>query len=95
MTEKNLAAENMLRRHLVNPFLVLSIPPDAGIEQIERQGQKILMMLSAGVSESVSYETPLGTRSLSEELVREALAELRDPDRRLIHEWWARAWGKP
>jgi len=53
------------------------------------------MMLSAGMSESASYETPLGSRSLSEELVREAIAELRDPDRRLIHEWWARAWRKP
>lgn len=95
MPEKNLAAENMLRRHLANPFLVLSLPVDAGIEQIERQGQKILMMLSAGMSESASYETPLGSRLLSEELVREAIAELRDPDRRLIHEWWARAWRRP
>lgn len=95
MPERNVQAENMLRRHLANPFLVLSLSPDAGMEQIERQGQKILMMLSAGIPDAATYETPLGPRELTEEIVREAMAELRDPDRRLVHEWWARAWSDP
>ena len=95
MPERNLQAENMLRRHLANPFLVLSLLPDADIDQVERQGQKILMLLSAGISESSTYDTPLGPRILTEEMVREAIAELRDPDRRLVHEWWARAWRNP
>ena len=38
MPERNLQAENMLRRHLANPFLVLSLLPDADIDQVERQG---------------------------------------------------------
>ncbi len=95
MAGKNVQAENMLRRHLANPFLVLSLPPGAGIEQVERQGQKIMMMLAAGIPDAASYDTPLGPRKLTEEMVREAVAELRDPDRRLVHEWWARAWRNP
>jgi hypothetical protein len=95
MPEKNLQAENMLRRHLVNPFLVLSLEPDATIDQVERQGQKLLLMLSAGISESACYDTPLGRRVLTEEMVREAIAELRDPDRRLVHEWWTCRWRNP
>jgi len=95
MPEKNLQAENMLRRHLANPFLVLSLGPDATIDQVERQGQKLLLMLSAGIPESAWYDTPLGRRDLTEEMVREAIAELRDPDRRLVHEWWACTWRNP
>lgn len=83
-------AENALRRHLENPFLVLELDPGAGREQLERQGAKILALLAAGVSGAASYPTPLGPRPRSDESVRAALAELRDPDRRLAHEWWAR-----
>lgn len=95
MATGNPRAENMLRRHLANPFLVLGLSPDAPSDQVERQGQKLLMMLSAGIAGAGSYDTPLGPRGLTEDLVREALAELRDPDRRLLHEWWARVWSRP
>lgn len=93
MPERNVQAENMLRQHLANPFLVLEVATDTGAEQIERQGQKILLMLSAGMPDAASYPTPLGPCRRTEEMVREALAELRDPDRRLVHEWWAAGWG--
>lgn len=95
MPRRSLTAENMLRRHLANPFLVLSLPPDSDIDQIERQGQKLLLMLSSGIMATATYETPLGPRPLDAEIVREAIAELRDPDLRLIHEWWAGSWRHP
>ncbi len=95
MEKRNSGAENMLRRHLANPFLVLALPPESTPDQIEREGQKLLMMLSAGIAGAASYATPLGPRARSAEMVREALAELRDPDQRLVHEWWARAWRRP
>jgi hypothetical protein len=85
--------ENLLRRHLENPFLVLALLPGAAAGAIERQGEKLLAMLAAGLGEAARYETPLGPRPRTPELVRAALAELRDPERRLGHEWWAAGWG--
>jgi hypothetical protein len=84
--------ENLLREHLANPFLVLELPPDVPRGQLERQGAKLLALLAAGVAGSDSYPTPLGLRPRTAEMIRAALAELRDPDRRLRHEWWARGW---
>lgn len=84
------ACDNALRRQLGNPFLVLELPTGATREQAERQGAKLLAMLAAGVSGAAAYPTPLGPRERTDEMVRAALAELRDADRRLVHEWWAR-----
>jgi hypothetical protein len=84
---------NALRRHLENPFLVLELPPTAPPAEVERQGQKLLAMLAAGLDEARRYDTPLGARARTPELVRAALAELRDPDRRLALEWWSQGWG--
>ena len=81
--------ENHLRRHLANPFLVLELAPEAGRSELERQGAKLLAMLAAGLATAATYATPLGPRERTADLVREALSELRDPARRLIHEWWA------
>jgi hypothetical protein len=82
--------ENLLQRHLGNPFLVLELSPAVGREELERQGAKLLAMLAAGLAAAASYATPLGTRERTPEMVRSALAELRDPARRLAHEWWVR-----
>lgn len=89
MSDSRVQVENFLRRHVANPFLVLDVPVDASAERIERQGQKLLLLLSAGVAEGKIYPSPLGARERTAEMVREALVELRDPDRRLIHEFWA------
>ena len=86
------ALENLHRQHLENPFLVLALPPTAGASEIARQGEKLLAMLAAGLAEARRYPTPTGERERTPELVRGALAELRDPGRRLRHEWWARGW---
>jgi hypothetical protein len=85
--------ENLVTRHLENPFLVLAIGPDTDAGAVERQGQKLLAMLAAGLAEARHYVTPLGERTRTPELVRAAMAELRDPERRLGREWWARGWG--
>jgi hypothetical protein len=85
---------NALLRHLENPFLVLSVPVAASLGDIERQGQKLLAMLAAGLAEANLYTTPFETRARTPELVRAAMCELRNPERRLLHEFWAAGWGK-
>jgi curved DNA-binding protein CbpA len=80
------------KRCEANPFFVLGLPPSATAEVIEREGRKLLMQLSAGVGSAKVYETPFGTCERTEDLVRSALATLRDPDARLSHELWACSW---
>lgn len=74
-----------------NPFHVLGLSPDCSRAEIEREGQKLLGMLELGLSAARTYHTPLGKFERTTESVREAMAELRDPDRRLGHELWARS----
>ena len=85
---------NALARHLENPFLVLDLPVTVGAGELERQGQKWMAMLAAGLDQAKHYTTPFGPRARTADLVRTAMAELRDPGRRLIHEFWATGWGK-
>ena len=73
-----------------NPFFVLGVPADTSRIEIEREAQKLLGMLELGFAEAKTYQTPLGTRPRTPELVRAAVAALRDPYRRLIAELWAR-----
>jgi hypothetical protein len=87
------AIENRFQRHQENPFLVLGLSPDATAAEIERQGQKWSSMLAAGIAEAAHYLTPFGPGERSADLVRAAVAELADPARRLVHEWWARGFG--
>jgi hypothetical protein len=78
------------RRILFNPFYVLGVPVEATRAEVEREGQKLLGMLALGLSQAATYDTPLGPAPRTPEAVREAMAELRDPERRLMHELWAR-----
>lgn len=89
MAAPSAECENHLRRHLANPFLVLELAAGASRDELERQGAKLLAMLATGVG-AADYPTPLGPRERTSEMVRAALAELRDPARRLLHEIWAR-----
>ncbi|MFV8753320.1 hypothetical protein ACNOYE_22455 [Nannocystaceae bacterium ST9] len=82
-------AELAVRRFADNPFHVLGLRPDCGRAEVEREGQKLLAMLELGLSAARRYNSPLGEHERSAEQVREAMAELRDPERRLIHELWA------
>jgi hypothetical protein len=78
------------RRIIDNPFYVLSLSPECTRAEVEREGQKLLGMLEIGLSAAKTYATPLGGCERSADKVREAMAELRDPERRLRHELWAR-----
>ena len=73
-----------------NPFFVLGLSPDASRIEIEREAQKLLGMLELGFAAALSYPTPLGPRTRTPELVRGAVAALRDPSQRLVAELWAR-----
>ena len=72
-----------------NPFYVLELRPDCSRAEVERAGQKLIGMLELELSAADSYRSPLGRHRRSPELVRIAMSELRDPNRRLLHELWA------
>jgi hypothetical protein len=77
-------------RIAANPFYVLGLRPGCARAEVEREGQKLLAMLELGLSAARTYATPVGERERTADRVREAMAELRDPARRLGHELWAR-----
>lgn len=83
------------RRLADNPFYVLGLRPECGRLDVEREGQKLLGMLELGLKSAASYMTPLGPQPRSADKVRAAMAELRSPDRRLLHEFWALLPPKP
>lgn len=85
-TDKREAARARLA---TNPFYVLGLRPDCARAEIEREGQKLIGMLELELSAAVNYRSPIGEHRRTPELVREAMAELRDPNRRLLHELWA------
>jgi hypothetical protein len=91
MTGPGLAQLSRVAMNLVdNPFYVLGLAADASRIEVEREAQKLLGMLELGFSEAQTYATPLGPRERTPELVRAAVAALRDPYRRLVAELWAR-----
>jgi hypothetical protein len=73
-----------------NPFFVLGLAVDASRIEVEREAQKLLGMIELGFAAMRTYQTPLGPRERTPELVRAAVAQLRDPYRRLVAELWAR-----
>lgn len=79
----------MSDRLVQNPFHVLGLPVTCTRAEAEREGQKLLGMLSLGLAQAATYATPLGSKPRTAELVRWAMAELRDPQARLGHELWA------
>ena len=73
-----------------NPFFILGLPADVSRIEIEREAQKLLGMLELDFIDAKTYATPLGPQPRTPELVRAAVAALRDPYRRLVAELWAR-----
>lgn len=72
-----------------NPFFVLELSPAATRPEVERAAAKLLSMIEIGMKAAAIYPTPAGPRARTPELVRTAVAELRDPERRALHEaWW-------
>lgn len=72
-----------------NPFFVLGVTTEASRIEVERESQKLLGMLELGFPEVQRYATPLGPKPRTAELVRAAVAALRDPYQRLVAELWA------
>lgn len=72
-----------------NPFFVLEIRTDATPIDVERAGQRLLALLAVGSETAEIYETPLGPSTRDADRVRQALATLRDPKQRVLHELWA------
>jgi hypothetical protein len=77
-------------RIIENPFFVLGLSCDASRIELEREAQKLLGMLELGFPGAQTYATPLGPRPRTAEMVRAAVATLRDPYQRLLAELWAR-----
>lgn len=74
------------RRAAQNPFFVLELSMGATSAEVERAGQRLLDALALGFPGADRYASPLGSHERTSELVREALGELRDPERRVQHE---------
>jgi hypothetical protein len=72
-----------------NPFFVLEVPTDATPTEVERAGQRLLALLALGSAAAGTYPTPLGPATRDVDQVRQALAALRDPEQRVLHELWA------
>jgi hypothetical protein len=72
-----------------NPFFVLEVPTDATPTEVERAGQRLLALLAVGSATAETYQTPLGPATRDADQVRQALALLRDPGQRVLHELWA------
>lgn len=89
------AASDPRARFLENPFYVLGLRPDATRAEVEREGQKLLGMLELRLSSVATYATPVGTATRTADAVRRAMAELRSPEKRIVHELWARIAPEP
>jgi hypothetical protein len=72
-----------------NPFFVLEIPIDASSSEVERAGQRLLALMTVGSAGVERYMSPLGVGERDADKVRQALAALRDPNERVLHELWA------
>ena len=72
-----------------NPFYVLELSTQASRAEVERAGQKLLGLLALGSANATQYDTPFGPASRDADNVRQALATLRDPNQRVVHELWA------
>ena len=90
MSEASPTETSAIERIRDNPFYVLGLRPDATRQAIERQGTKLLGMLELKLKSAAAYPTPVGRAERTPEKVRWAMAELREPSRRLDHEIWAR-----
>jgi hypothetical protein len=69
-----------------NPFFVLEVSPQASRAEVERAGQKLLALLEVGSASVSRYDTPFGPATRNADTVRQAVAALRDPVERVIHE---------
>lgn len=72
-----------------NPFFVLELKTDATRADVERAGQRLLAKFGIDSTGIADYETPLGKGLRDADMVRQAMAALRDPAQRVACELWA------
>ena len=72
-----------------NPFFVLELKTDATRADVERAGQRLLAKFGIDSAGIADYDTPLGKGVRDADMVRQALAALRDPAQRVACELWA------
>jgi len=70
-----------------NPFRLLGLSPQTSAREVEREGARLLSLISAGLDDPKEM-APLGPAERTAEQVRWAVAELRDPHRRAVHEFF-------
>lgn len=80
----------MAQRFTLDPFAVLQAAPTASRHDLDGVATQLLEALAAGLPGADRYPTPLGPRRRDPDTVSAAAAELRDRERRIVHEVWAR-----
>ncbi len=68
-----------------NPYFVLEIDANATPGEAERAGRKLLGLLEVGSKKTATYTCSFGTFDRDATMIREAMAELRDPKKRARH----------
>ncbi|MEO7112014.1 MAG: hypothetical protein ABI183_16340 [Polyangiaceae bacterium] len=68
-----------------NPYFVLEIAANATPGEIERAGRKLLALIDVGSEKVVEYTCSFGVFPRDATMIREAMAELRDPRKRTRH----------
>ena len=81
--------DELRRRWCENPFFVLGLAPETPRAEVERTAQRLLAEHALGRSAALRYLTPFGEAERTPELIRAAVAELRDPHKRIVHELFA------
>jgi hypothetical protein len=84
-----MSGDDLLAIWRSNPFFILELSPRASRAEVERAGQKLIGLLALGSAGAGRYDTPFGPASRDADTVRQAVAALRDPVERVIHELWA------
>ena len=69
-----------------NPFYILDLQPKCPVEDIKRQGLKLLKDLSQLSNGSSYYRTPCGLFPRDQQTIEQAILALLDPEQRVIHE---------
>lgn len=81
-----MSGDERARRWENNPFFVLGLSPGCSRGELERAGQRLLGLLAVGNEAARRCRTPVGVVERDADRVRAAMAELRDPNRRIAYE---------
>jgi hypothetical protein len=80
----------LAQRFTKDPFFVLEAAPTATRRELDAVAAALIHALERGEWDAARYPTPLGERIRDAGSVKAAAHELRDPERRIVQEVWAR-----